>query len=79
MKKKFIGQIISAKMTNTAVVAVKMWKKDRLLGKRFVQTSKFLADNPANRFVKDDWVKIEETRPISRRKHFRISAAASQQ
>ena len=79
MKKTLIGQILSDKMTNTVVVTVKMWKKNRLLGKRYAQDSKFLADNPMNQYHLGDWVKIEETKPISRRKHFKVIGPAKKQ
>lgn len=72
MAKVMIGKITSDKMTNTAVVEVEMWKTARIIGKRYRVKNHFLAHNADNQYKLGDAVKIEETRPLSKLKRWRI-------
>lgn len=66
-----IGRVVSTKMQKTATVLVSRRKKHPLYKKTFLQTKKYLADDPLG--VKDgDMVSLEKVRPISKRKHWQI-------
>lgn len=66
-----IGRVVSTKMQKTATVLVSKRKKHSLYKKTFLQTKKYLADDPLG--VRDgDVVILEKVRPISKRKHWRI-------
>ncbi len=72
MKRSQIGIVISDKMDSSAVVEVSRWKTHRLYGKRFKRASRFLVGNPDNSYKIGDTVEINETRPLSRHKHWQI-------
>ncbi len=64
-KRRIKGQIVSAKMDKTVVVAVEMPKKHPLYGKLMRNTRKFKAHNEMN-VSEGDYVIIEETKPFSK-------------
>lgn len=66
------GIVVSDKMNKTRVVAVEWLKKHPKYLKYFKRTSKFKAHDENNEFKKDDKVVIEQTRPISKDKRWRI-------
>ncbi len=70
--KIFTGVVVSTKMMGTAVVAVSRLVKHPKYGKYLRQTKKFKAHDPENRAVLGEKVRIQETKPISRDKHFII-------
>ncbi|MBI2020310.1 30S ribosomal protein S17 [Candidatus Daviesbacteria bacterium] len=66
-----IGRVVSIKSKSTATVLVERQSMSRLYGKTFVRSKKYLVDDPLR--VKDgDMVEIEQSRPQSKRKHWRI-------
>lgn len=66
-----IGRVVSTKMNNTVTVLVERMAKHPLYKKTFVQTKKYLVDDPIG--VKmGDMVEIIKVRPISKNKHWRI-------
>lgn len=67
-----IGKVVSDKMDKTIVVAVETYKKHSLYHKRIKYTKKFKAHDENNQAQIGDTVKIMETRPISKDKHFRL-------
>lgn len=67
-----IGKVVSNKMDKTIVVAVETYKKHSLYHKRIKYTKKFKAHDENNLAQIGDTVKIMETRPISKDKHFRL-------
>ncbi len=71
-KKKLTGVVVSAKMNNSAVVSVEVLKEHPRYRKRYRIQHKYLADNPDNKYQAGDRVVIEECRPLSRRKRWRI-------
>lgn len=71
MKKILTGIVKSTKMTGTASVLVTHLKSHPLYGKKTKVTKSFLVDN-ALKAKEGEVVTIESTRPLSRRKHFRI-------
>lgn len=65
------GTIVSDKMTKTAVVLVKRFVKHPKYGKYITRTKKYKAHNEVGAKMGDK-VKIQETRPMSKDKHFII-------
>ncbi len=70
--RRFIGTIVSDKMTKTAVVLVERLQRHPKYHKQYRVRRKFKAHNPDNQFHTGDLVEIAETRPLSREKRFRI-------
>lgn len=72
IKRRLAGEVVSAKMQKTAVVLVKRIKVHSLYLKRMRISSRFKAENPDNKYKEGDFVCIEETRPLSKDKRWRI-------
>jgi len=66
------GIVISTKMDKTAVVAVVDRVRHRRYGKTMQRTSHLYAHDEANDAREGDCVRIAETRPLSKLKHWRI-------
>jgi len=66
------GTIIKKIDKRTAVVETFRMKTHPLYKKRFKVVKKYLTDDKDNKFKEGDVVLIEETRPISKRKRFKI-------
>ena len=64
------GKVVSNKMDKTVVVAVNYVRTHPLYHKRITRTSKFLAHDESNSALPGDTVRIEETRPLSKRKRW---------
>lgn len=72
MRKTRIGVVVSDKMDKTIVVAIRNRVKHPLYGKIMNRTSKIKAHDEENQCGIGDTVKIMETRPLSREKHWRL-------
>ena len=72
-RKERVGEIISDKMDKTVVVAVRREFIHPLYGKRIRKIKKIKAHDEKNRCQVGDVVKIVETRPLSREKHWRVT------
>lgn len=71
-KKRFSGVVVSDKMDKTALVLVTRFVKHPKY-KKFIKISKKLkAHDEENKYKEGDKVIIEETRPISKDKAFKI-------
>jgi small subunit ribosomal protein S17 len=66
------GRVLSNKMDKTVVVAVDYLKPHPLYRKIIRKTSKFHAHDETNTCQPGDTVRIEETRPMSRTKRWRV-------
>ncbi len=66
------GVVVSNKMDKTIVVAVERKVSHKLYKKYFRLTSKFMAHDSENTCQIGDRVRIMETRPLSRRKRWRL-------
>nr|QVQ56791.1 ribosomal protein S17 [Erythrocystis saccata] len=73
-KKETVGTVISNKMNKTAIIAVKQQLKHKKYGKIISKTNKYYADDPENICRIGDKVKIQETRPLSKNKRWKIIA-----
>lgn len=71
-KKRFIGVVVSDKMQKTRVVEVTRIFQHPLYKKYIKVKRKFKAHDEENKTKVGDKVLIEETRPLSKEKHFRI-------
>lgn len=72
IKKRFIGTVISDKMQKTRVVEVVRVFQHPLYKKYIKVKRKFKAHDEYNKTKVGDKVVIEETRPLSKEKHFKI-------
>jgi small subunit ribosomal protein S17 len=66
------GVVVSDAMEKTVVVAVERLVPHRLYKKVIRRTKKLAAHDPEKRCRVGDRVRIMETRPLSRRKRFRV-------
>ncbi|MFQ5679406.1 MAG: 30S ribosomal protein S17 [Gemmatimonadota bacterium] len=66
------GRVVSDAMDKTVVVAVDRVVAHPLYGKRMTRRSRFHAHDEDNEYRVGDIVRIEETRPLSKRKRWRI-------
>ncbi len=72
-KRRLQGVVVSDKMRKTAVVAVEHTRKHSKYLKYYTLTTRFKAHNENNEFKTGDRVIIEETRPLSKEKRWRIT------
>jgi small subunit ribosomal protein S17 len=72
-RKVFIGKVISNRMDKTITVAVERRFRHKLYGKFIAKTSKFMAHDNKNECGIGDIVRIIETRPLSRRKRWKLA------
>ncbi len=70
--KRFVGTVVSNKMKDTAVVVVERFEKHSKYQKYLRLRKRYKVDDKGNTVGIGDRVAIEETRPISRHKHFKI-------
>jgi small subunit ribosomal protein S17 len=71
-RKTKIGKIVSNKMKKSVVVSVERQIKHPLYGKYIKKTSTFMAHDENNDAKEGDTVLIMETRPLSKRKRWRL-------
>ena len=73
-KRVEVGRVVSDKMTNTVTVLVERRVKHPLYGKVIKRTAKYHAHVEAGtEAAEGDLVQIEECRPISRTKTWRVA------
>lgn len=72
MKRKLEGEVVSDKMSKTRVVAVTRFKKHPRYQKYYKVTRRFKAHDENSEYKTGDKVVIEETKPLSKDKHWRI-------
>lgn len=70
LKTQKVGRVVSDKMDKTVVVSVDSVRRHPLYHKRITRSKKFLAHDEQNACKPGDIVRIEETRPMSRRKRW---------
>ena len=66
------GIVISTKMDKTVVVAVVKHVRHRRYGKTMQRTSHLYAHDENNEAREGDRVRVSETRPMSKQKHWRV-------
>lgn len=72
------GIVTSAKLQGTVTVTVHRHMVHPVYKKRFRQSRKFLADSTGFDLANGDEVRIQECRPISKNKHFRVTEILKQ-
>lgn len=70
--RELVGKVVSDTNNKTITVLVETYKRDDLYGKRVKYSKKYAAHDEKNQAKKGDKVKIAETRPLSKTKHFRL-------
>ncbi len=66
------GIVVSTKMDKTVVVAIVDRVRHRRYGKTMQRTSHLYAHDEANEVREGDRVRVAETRPLSKLKHWRV-------
>lgn len=72
LRKSRIGVVASTKMDKTISVLVERRLQHPLYGKFLKKSTKFLAHDEKNECTEGDTVRIMETRPLSKRKRWRL-------
>jgi small subunit ribosomal protein S17 len=67
-----VGVVVSNKMDKTIVVSVESLKKHRIYKRTYRQTKHFHAHDEENTCQIGDTVRIEESRPLSKTKRWRL-------
>ena len=70
--KQKVGRVVSNKMEKTVVVAVDYLRPHPIYRKTVRKTNKFYAHDEHNQCKLGDTVRIEETRPLSKLKRWRV-------
>jgi|TARA_Y100000310_G_scaffold345786_1_gene469929 small subunit ribosomal protein S17 len=68
------GSVVSNKADKTITVMVERLVKHPLYGKYIKRSNKVYADDPQNECQEGDVVTIEETRPLSKTKSWKLSS-----
>lgn len=71
-KRVLTGKIISNKMNKTVTALIKRYVRHPLYEKIIVKTNKYHVHNDLNHVTVGDIVEIQETRPISKTKMWKI-------
>jgi small subunit ribosomal protein S17 len=71
-RKVYQGRVVSDKMDKTITVVVETQKRHPIIGKRVKYSKKYKAHDENNTAKMGDIVRIEETRPLSATKRFRL-------
>lgn len=74
-RKKLIGDVISDKMDKTITIMVKRKVKHPVFEKYITKFFKFKAHDEKNEFKVGDRVLVEESRPLSSQKKWKVSKA----
>jgi small subunit ribosomal protein S17 len=72
LRKERIGIVTSSKMDKSIVVMVERREKHPKYGKFLKKSTSFVAHDEKNECAEGDTVKIMETRPLSKRKNWRL-------
>jgi len=72
-RKSLVGVVVSNKMQKTVVVMVERLVRHKAYGKMVRCRTKFKAHDEDNRCGMGDKVAIEEARPLSKEKHWRVT------
>ena len=71
-KRKLKGIVVSDKMDKTLVVKVTRIKKHPKYHKQYQVSKKYKEHDPKNEYQQNDHVVIEESRPLSKQKRWRV-------
>jgi len=71
-RRQLIGTVVSDKMTKTVVVVVNRTVSHPKYGKQYTRSTRLSAHDENGQYHTGDRVVIEETRPLSRTKRWRV-------
>jgi small subunit ribosomal protein S17 len=71
-RKEIIGRVVSSRMQKTIVVQVVRKKAHPFYGRVISKAKKFYAHDEKNEARVGDYVRLEETRPLSKLKRWRL-------
>jgi small subunit ribosomal protein S17 len=71
-RKTLVGTVIGDTMNKTVIVSVDAPKRHPLYNKTMKRIKKYYAHDENNECKEGDTVRIEETRPMSKLKHWRV-------
>ena len=71
-RQELVGKVVSVKNDKTITVLIETHKMDKKYGKRAKYSKKFAVHDEKNEAGLGDIVRIAETRPISKTKHYRL-------
>ena len=71
-RKLLIGRVVSTKMAKTIVVEVRRQRAHSFYKRVVTRSKKFYAHDEKSDAHLGDWVKIEETRPLSKLKRWQL-------
>ena len=72
MRKTRVGSVVSTKMDKTAVVEMVWKQRHPIYRKQVRRVARFYVHDPQSQCRVGDTVRIQETRPISKTKHWRL-------
>lgn len=72
LRKERSGKVVSNKMDKSITVLVESRMKHPIYGKFLSKSTKFMAHDEKNECNIGDYVKIQETRPLSKNKNWRL-------
>jgi small subunit ribosomal protein S17 len=72
LRKERVGKVVSNKMTKSITVAIERKVKHPIYGKFMKKTTKLMAHDEQNTAGIGDTVKVMETRPLSKKKRWRL-------
>ena len=73
-RKVLVGRVVSDQMQKTVMVAVQSLRRHRLYRRMMRRTKKYMAHDEQDTTKVGDLVRIQESRPISRHKHWQVIA-----
>jgi len=71
-RKQMTGKVVSKKTAKTIIISIDSYKKHPLYGKRFKSTKRFAIHDEKEVANEGDIVLVQETRPMSKTKKFRL-------
>ena len=77
-KRTLSGVVVSTKMDKSVVVQVERRVRHKFYGKFILRRARYMADDPGNICNIGDRVMIEECRPLSKRKRWRVRSVVEQ-
>ena len=72
MRKTRVGFVVGTRMDKTAVVELVWKQRHRVYRKQMRRVTRFYVHDPESQCRVGDTIRIQETRPISRTKHWRL-------
>lgn len=78
IRKERVGRVVSDAMDKTIVVRIERRVRHPLLGKEMRRYTRLHAHDEKNEAHVGDRVRVVETRPLSRRKHWRLLGIVAQ-